>query len=27
LEEYRVALPKPKKDTLPSLGYTIKPIG
>jgi hypothetical protein len=24
LEEYCITLPKPKKDALPSLGYTIK---
>jgi len=25
LEEYCIALPKPKRDALPSLSYTIKP--
>jgi hypothetical protein len=27
LEEYCLTLPKPKRDALPSLGYTIKAMG
>jgi hypothetical protein len=27
LEEYWITLPKPKRDALPSLGYTIKAMG